>query len=82
MNLHDRLTCPFDAPHKIVERPLGDLELHMGLKHDIRHINWRTKHGLPAEMNLRIMHRQRRDIRLAIVRDWEIFNPKKRDSQG
>ena len=44
MNLSDRLTCPFDAPHEIVERPLGDLELHMGLKHDAQHIALAPSH--------------------------------------
>ncbi len=82
MGLRDRLTCPFDALHEIVERPLGDLELHMGLKHDAQHIAWRIKHGLPADMNLHTMHKRRREIRFAIVGDWEIFKPRKRDYRG
>ena len=82
MGLRDLLTCPFDAPLEIVERPLGDLERHMGLKHDAQHIAWRIKHGLPADMNLHTMHERRQEIRLAIVADWEKFMPRKRDSRG
>jgi hypothetical protein len=79
MNLRDLLTCPFDAPQEIAERPLGNLELHMGLRHDAQHIAWRTKHGLPAGMSLKLIHKRRRDIGIAIVMDWEIFKPRKRD---
>jgi hypothetical protein len=78
INLSDRLTCPFDSAQEITERPLGDLELHMGLKSDARHIAWRTKHGLPPHMNFRDMHKQRRDIRIAIIQDWNIFKPRKK----
>ena len=78
MNLSDRLTCPFDSPHEIVERPLGDLELHMGLRHDAQHIAWRIRHDLPADMNLYNIHKWRRDIRIAIVKDLSIFKPRKR----
>jgi hypothetical protein len=62
MNLSDRLTCPFEAPQEIVERPLGDLELHMGLKHDAQHIAWRIRHDLPADLNLHTIHERRREI--------------------
>ena len=63
MGLRDRLTCPFDAPQEIVERPLGDLERHMGLKHDAQHIAWRIRHGLPADMNFHTFPKRRRDMR-------------------
>ena len=80
MNLSDRLTCPFDPPQEITERPLGDLELHMGLKSDSQHIAWRTRHDLPTDMNLHNIHKWRRDIRIAIIQDVNIFKPRKRRS--
>lgn len=77
MNLRDRLTCPFDAP---VERPLGDLERHMGLKHDSQHIAWRIRHDLPADLDFHTLPIVRQQIRRAIMMDWELFKPRKRDS--
>jgi len=78
MNLKDRLTCPFDSTQEILQRPLGDLELHMGLKHDESHVAWRRKHNLPAKMDVRSVHKLRRNIRIAIIQDWDLFNPQKK----
>lgn len=80
MSLSDRLTCPFDPPHETTERPLGALELHMGLKSDAQHIAWRTRHNLPIAMNFHTIHKRRRDIRIAIIQDLNIFKPRRRRS--
>jgi hypothetical protein len=78
INLSDRLTCPFYSAHEITERPLGDLEKHMGLKFDAQHIAWRTRHGLPPHMNLQDLHKWRKEIRIAIIQDWNMFKPRKK----
>lgn len=72
-NLEDKYICPFDSKHA-VQRPLGDLAKHMGLKEDKLHEDWRKRHGLPAKMEMGSVNKKQFEIIQAIVDDKDTFH--------
>jgi hypothetical protein len=73
-NSGEKLTCPFCGK----EAPLGDMELHMGLKTGARHAAWRAGHGLPRRLTMPQVHKYRKMIRVEILRDKGMFEGGKR----